>query len=806
MRKKVLALVLALVMVIAMLPTVAFAADFADTKGHWAETQIDRWSDFGVVGGDGTGFNPNGSMTRAQAAQVFVNLLKLTKAGDIAAYTDVPATAWYADAISKVVEKGIMNGVSATTMNPEGTLTREQMFVMIGRALGVKPVENATKTFVDGKETSDWATGYINALADMGVIHGTGNNELNPTDVINRASVMTVLDNLIGGYANEEGQTVEIVEGKITLIVADDVKVTGEADPDVPIVVAGAAKTVDLEGVTVTGEEAPVVQVQVEEVAIENAPEGTTVAAPAEATDVKVNGETVEAGSTTTAPAPEPEQTAPSQQGTTPAPVPQPAPTPTESVTVADIDAIIEQGRQDVNKEMHGDDNIDYAVIPEFEKTGDPREVTVTVYDSTATVGDIYNDIIGTLVSALQQNASKVSTITAVTDITNKTVTTETDADNYKKTLTLGSSISNNDVILFVKALVGQDYHRVTDISGLIGKNFVVEVADVESGSFATTVQYKVTFEMASLDDVIAEKIPEISKTMSSYATAEWDGTNHTLNVVITDNNTELGTVYQNIGDTLVDAFNLVRKQLTQVKDANGSKELTITDKIDGDKLVDFVKGLKIKDSSSSSSQDLTQLLSSGQAKVILLLGHEFNISVTGKGTPTGASGTATYTIKFISKLDSEIAREIPNISQKMSAYATAEWKGDTHTLDVTITDGETPVGTVYDDIADMLCTAFNKARTTLSTVKDALQGGTSELQDLQTKDLDNDTLKAFVKDLKISTKNSEVKTVMEVLQQNEGLKIKGLDGCKFEINVTGNGQDTPVKYTISFTVTPAER
>ena len=331
MRKKVLALVLALVMVIAMLPTVAFAADFADTKGHWAETQIDRWSDFGVVGGDGTGFNPNGSMTRAQAAQVFVNLLKLTKAGDIAAYTDVPATAWYADAISKVVEKGIMNGVSATTMNPEGTLTREQMFVMIGRALGVKPVETATKTFVDGKETSDWATGYINALADMGVIHGTGNNELNPTDVINRASVMTALDNLIGGYANEDGQTVEIQEGKITLIVADDVKVTGEADPDMPIVVAGAAKTVDLEGVTVTGEEAPVVQVQVEEVAIENAPEGTNVAAPAEATDVTVNGETVEAGSTAEAPAPEAEQTAPSQQGTTPVPQPAPAePTPSE--------------------------------------------------------------------------------------------------------------------------------------------------------------------------------------------------------------------------------------------------------------------------------------------------------------------------------------------------------------------------------------------------------------------------------------------------------------------------------------------
>ena len=309
MRKKVLALVLALVMVIAMLPTVAFAADFADTKGHWAEAQIDRWSDYGVVGGDGTGFNPNGDMTRAQAAQVFVNLLKLTKTGDITAYTDVPSTAWYADAVSKVVAKGIMNGMSATTMAPTGTLTREQMFVMIGRALGIKEATTSTKTFVDGKETSTWATGYINALVNMGAIKGVGNDQLKPTDVINRASVMSALDQLIGGYANTDGQTVEIQEGKITLIVADDVKVTGTADPDMPIVVAGAAKTVDLDGVTVTGTEAPTVQVQVSDVAIENAPAGTTVAASEDATGVTANG---------TAVAPDADVTIPSTSTTTP--------------------------------------------------------------------------------------------------------------------------------------------------------------------------------------------------------------------------------------------------------------------------------------------------------------------------------------------------------------------------------------------------------------------------------------------------------------------------------------------------------
>ncbi len=332
MSKKVLALVLALVMVIAMLPTVAFAADFADTKGHWAEAQIDRWTDAGVVGGDGTGFNPNGNMTRAEAAKTFASLLKLTKKAPLTAYTDVPTETWKVDALAMAVEKGIINGMSATTLVPDGTLTREQMFVMIGRALGVQPVQTATKTFADGAQTSPWAEGYINALANMGVIHGIGENKLNPTGDINRASVMTALDNLIGGYANEDGQTVEIVEGKITLIVADDVKVTGTADPDVPIVVAGEAKTVDLEGVTVTGDEAPVVQVQVSDVKVENAPTGTSVTASEGATGVTANGAAVEAGGEAVeAPAPETE----TQTGTqTPAPAPVPStPSTTEPTT-----------------------------------------------------------------------------------------------------------------------------------------------------------------------------------------------------------------------------------------------------------------------------------------------------------------------------------------------------------------------------------------------------------------------------------------------------------------------------------------
>ena len=85
MKKRLFAILVSVCMVLSLLPASALAAGntagYADTEGHWAEAAIDRWSDYGIVAGTGPStFDPNGDMTRAEAAQVFVNLLRLTGA------------------------------------------------------------------------------------------------------------------------------------------------------------------------------------------------------------------------------------------------------------------------------------------------------------------------------------------------------------------------------------------------------------------------------------------------------------------------------------------------------------------------------------------------------------------------------------------------------------------------------------------------------------------------------------------------------------------------------------------------------
>ena len=55
--------------------------------------------------------------------------------------TDVPETAWYHDAVDYMMAKGLMGGVSATTFDPEGTLTRAQLVTVLYRIEGEPEVD-----------------------------------------------------------------------------------------------------------------------------------------------------------------------------------------------------------------------------------------------------------------------------------------------------------------------------------------------------------------------------------------------------------------------------------------------------------------------------------------------------------------------------------------------------------------------------------------------------------------------------------------------------------------------------------------
>jgi hypothetical protein len=267
MKKKLLSVVVAVLMLVTILPTTALAATYNDTQGHWAESAIERWSEYSVLNGkDGNNFDPNASLTRAEAAQFFANLLQLETKGDISAFKDVPAGKWYYDAIAQCYAAGIINGTSATTMDPEGTITREMFFVMFARALGiqesstesstVKTAARSAENYSDFSNVSSWAQGYVKSLVDNGYVSGTTASTLSPTEPINRASTAALADKAIDTYVAEDNATVELTKSedkteengeeestaKIILIVGKNATVTGDAS-ETPHIVSAASNS-----------------------------------------------------------------------------------------------------------------------------------------------------------------------------------------------------------------------------------------------------------------------------------------------------------------------------------------------------------------------------------------------------------------------------------------------------------------------------------------------------------------------------------------------------------------------------------
>ena len=121
--------------------TTAQAAGFADVDDNdWYATAVNWAANVGVVNGyeDGT-FKPNTAITREQLAAILMNYAAykgedVSNRADLTSYTDQPST-WAKEAISWSVAEGLLTGVTADTLQPQGAATRAQVAAILQRFL-----------------------------------------------------------------------------------------------------------------------------------------------------------------------------------------------------------------------------------------------------------------------------------------------------------------------------------------------------------------------------------------------------------------------------------------------------------------------------------------------------------------------------------------------------------------------------------------------------------------------------------------------------------------------------------------------
>ncbi|TXK74827.1 S-layer homology domain-containing protein [Paenibacillus sp. N3.4] len=168
---------------------------FTDVQKHWARTDILAAANRGwMLGIAADRFAPDTALTRAQAATIIVRALGLSgEAADNASFRDVPATYWAWQDIRIAKMSGLIQGISSDLFAPDQIMTREQMSVLLSRALQLTSQSGAAaKSFTDVPAGS-WSAEAIAAMSSHGLVDGFADGTFRPHASLTRAEMAALL-------------------------------------------------------------------------------------------------------------------------------------------------------------------------------------------------------------------------------------------------------------------------------------------------------------------------------------------------------------------------------------------------------------------------------------------------------------------------------------------------------------------------------------------------------------------------------------------------------------------------------------
>ena len=198
---------------------------FTDTD----DINVRKAATLGIVQGVGNGaFNPNGELTREQAATMLertyrASLRYLQGSGTSSFADSASVSSWAADAVAKMENSGIMTGVGNNRFDPKGAYSREQSIMTMFRlyrlfepAQGMPAYQEAAPTEVDGLGQVYIGLNYIytrlkfpSTMEVLRIRHGyydrTGMSDaiLSDTDEYYAVSIMLKAMNSLGAMVSD---------------------------------------------------------------------------------------------------------------------------------------------------------------------------------------------------------------------------------------------------------------------------------------------------------------------------------------------------------------------------------------------------------------------------------------------------------------------------------------------------------------------------------------------------------------------------------------------------------------------------
>ena len=226
MKKRFLSMAMALVMMLSLLPTAAFASStdpFSDVKeGDWFRDEVLYVKDNGLMNGTSdSAFSPGGTTTRGMIVTILHRLAGEPTAA-ASTFQDVDDNQYYADAVSWAAANGVVTGYSSTVFGPNDFITREQLAAifyryatLMGYDVSVGEDTNIL-SWPDALSVSPYAVSAMQWAVGAGLVNGT-DGKLVPQGLATRAQVAVILHR----FCTQVVEDAAPVTHSVTLILND---------------------------------------------------------------------------------------------------------------------------------------------------------------------------------------------------------------------------------------------------------------------------------------------------------------------------------------------------------------------------------------------------------------------------------------------------------------------------------------------------------------------------------------------------------------------------------------------------------
>lgn len=180
------------------------SAVFKDVPpGYWAGGVIGNLSQKGIVGGypDGN-FKPENNISRAEFTVILSKAIgQAAENGGSQVYSDVASAQWYYGLVQAASRAGLVKGDGTGQFNPDKQITRQEMAVILVRALGLEGTAaakaNEGTTFADDSNIAPWARGFVGTSLMEKIVSGYPDNTFGPENNATRAEACAMIAKLL---------------------------------------------------------------------------------------------------------------------------------------------------------------------------------------------------------------------------------------------------------------------------------------------------------------------------------------------------------------------------------------------------------------------------------------------------------------------------------------------------------------------------------------------------------------------------------------------------------------------------------